>query len=165
MKLAEALIERKGIKDRIMILEQRIHGCATYQEGAETTEDANQLLKELEAAYAEFGELILRINRANTSSVLIGAGVESAPVAQPQGVPLTELIVWRDLTIRHQNALQRVAQHVRASLSGARGMRSELRMVTKVDLNKLENEISQLGAHARKLDAQIQAANWAIELP
>lgn len=164
MKLAEALIERKGLRDRIMILEQRIHGCATYQEGAEPTEDANQLLKELEAAYAEFGAIIVRINRANSVSVLSASGIETAAVALPQGVPLTELIVQRDIAVRHQNALQRVAQHVRAGLGGARGLRSELRMVTKIDLNQLEHQISQLGASARKLDAQIQGANWAIDL-
>lgn len=164
IKLAEALIERKGLKDRITFLEQRIHGCATYQEGAEPTEDANQLLQELDTAYAEFGSLIVRINRVNASAVLTDAGVATATVALPEGVPLTELIVRRDLSIRQQNALQRVAQHVRANLSGTRGMRSELRMVTKVDLNQLESQISKLGASARKLDAQIQGANWTIEL-
>lgn len=164
MKLAEALIERKGLLEKVVALEERICGCATYQEGSEPAEDPNELLRELAGAYAELGQLITRINRTNARSVVTPGGVQSATVSCPEGPLLSDLIVQRDLAIRHQNGLKRIAQEIRDALSSARGLRSELRMVTSVDLNQLERRIDELGATARKLDAQIQAANWAIDL-
>lgn len=164
MKLAEALIERKGLEERVITLEQRIHGCATYQEGAQPAEDPNKLLEELASTYLILGQLIMRINRTNASTAVTPDGVRPDTVTHPGGLVLTDLIVKRDLSVRHQNALKRIAQQIRETLGGARGLRTELRMVTSVDLNQLEHQIDQLGATARKLDAQIQAANWAIDL-
>jgi len=164
MKLAEALIERKGLVEKIVTLEERICGCATYQEGAEPPEDPNELLQELAEAHSNLGQLIMRINSTNARAVVTPSGVLTAAVTRPEGELLADLIVQRDLAIRHQNALKRIASQVRETLGGARGLRSELRMVTSVDLKQLEHQIDELGATARKLDAQIQAANWAIDL-
>lgn len=81
MKLAEALIERKGMQQKITDLEARITGICTYQEGSEPSEDVNRLLKELGAAYENLSTMVKRVNRTNSLTLITDGGAVPADAA------------------------------------------------------------------------------------
>lgn len=163
MKLAEALIERKGMQQKITDLEARITGICTYQEGSEPSEDVNRLLKELGAAYENLSTMVKRVNRTNSLTLITDGGAvpADAAAAGAQGRPLSDLIVERDLAVQYQNTLRRVAAMVRNNMNSSR---SEIRIATRINLDDLEQQIAHLGEKARKLDAAVQGLNWAIAL-
>ena len=65
MKLAEALIQRKAMLEKIESLRGRIVDNAKVQEGDRPGEDPLALLGELEGMVDELGRLIVRINETN----------------------------------------------------------------------------------------------------
>ncbi len=71
MKLAEALLERKGAKECIDSLRERIKSSALIQEGDSPPENPEELLKELTVAVEQLGKLIRAINRSNNVAQLL----------------------------------------------------------------------------------------------
>ncbi|MEL6400036.1 MAG: DIP1984 family protein [Cyanobacteria bacterium J06626_4] len=149
MKLAEALILRADAQKRVAQLRQRLMRSARVQEGEQPPEDPQVLLAELEATTDELTRLIQQINRTN-SVTPFQAGV------------LSDVLATRD-TLR----LKRTAYDSligAAAISQERYMRSELRLVSTVNVAELQRQIDQLSREYRELDAQIQALNWATDL-
>ena len=70
MKLAEALIIRSDLQQKLYSLQSRLSKNTTVQEGNEPTEDPNLLLKEILAVHELLHELILKIHRTNADTVL-----------------------------------------------------------------------------------------------
>ena len=70
MKLAEALMERKAIKNKMEDLKKRIYQSAKVQEGDDPFEDPLALLDELKRETARFEDLIVRINCTNNQTLL-----------------------------------------------------------------------------------------------
>lgn len=149
MKLAEALQERAALNTRINQLRNRLTANATMQEGVAPAEDPNELLTELERCYAEIETLIVRINLTNSR-------------AKVSGEPLTALLARRDCLKSRINALQNLCDA--ASDLGNRYSKTEIRMLSAVNVKELRKELDRLSADLRQLDNAIQAANWSIEL-
>jgi len=95
MKLAEALILRADLQKRIEHLRQRLIRNAMVQEGEAPIEDPKSLLAEFDQSALRLRELIQRINRTNSTTILDGeprmwAGV-TMPRHRPQGDRLPPL--------------------------------------------------------------------------
>lgn len=154
MKLAEALALRSDAQKRLDALRSRATVAARYQEGETPTEDAAALLGEAREVVGELERLVRRINRTN-------AFVEVEP-----GLTITDAIARRDALAAERKLVTSVAD---AASSGdgfgwGRRMRSELRMLTDVNVSALRAEADGLARDYRELDTMLQSANWTTEL-
>lgn len=149
MKLAEALQERADLNCRIQQLQQRLTNNALVQEGETPAEDPAELLAELDGCVGELERLIARINLTNCR-------------VQVGGESLTALLARRDMLTVKLSSYRNLAQS--ASQLGHRGMRSEIKWLSTVNVRELQKQVDGLAKELRLLDNSIQAANWATDL-
>ena len=149
MKLAEALILRADAQKQIEQLRQRLMRSARVQEGEQPPEDPQVLITELETTSNQLVRLIQRINRTNS-------------VTRFQAGILSDALAERDSLRLKRNAYDSLINA--AAIRQDRYMRSELRLVSTVNVAELQRQIDQLSRQYRELDAQIQALNWATDL-
>ena len=149
MKLAEALQERADLDRRVQQLQQRLDNNAMVQEGESPAEDPAELLAELDGCIGALEQIVARINLTNCRTVV-------------EGKSLTELLARRDALKLKLSAYRSLAQS--ASHLGHRGMRSEIKWLSTVNVRELQKRVDQLAKELRALDNAIQAANWATEL-
>ena len=149
MKLAEALQERADLNRRIQQLQQRLNNNAIVQEGEQPAEDPAALLNELDRCAAQLEQLIAQINLTNCRTMV-------------DGESLTVLLARRDVWKAKLSAYRDLAYS--ASRLGQRGTRSEIKLLSTVDVRALQKQVDQMAKQLRLLDNSIQAANWATEL-
>ena len=68
MKLAEALILRADLQKRLEQLKARLRNNVLVQEGDDPSEDPDFLLKELSTMENDLADIIVKINRTNSST-------------------------------------------------------------------------------------------------
>ncbi|WCN84198.1 DIP1984 family protein [Micromonospora sp. LH3U1] len=154
MKLGEALADRAEAVRRVEQLRTRINGSARYQEGELPPEDAAALLTELDQVLDDLETLIRRINRTNAAVPVDDLGT------------LTDALARRDvLRLRHA-AITAAADAAAGSGRGhvARQLRSELKMLAALPVAELRGRADTLAGELRKLEVQIQRANWEMDL-
>lgn len=150
MKLAEALARRAELTTRFNELQNRAIQSARHQDGDEPAEDPNALLEESDRVAAELEHLITQINATNLRTEL------------EAGVTMTDALARRDVLRLRRRIRDEVAQ---AGLArGDRWTRSEIKMVSAVDVAQLRSETDDLAAELRGLDTRIQQVNWTAEL-
>ena len=149
MKLAEALSERSDIRTRISALQSRLAANARVQEGERPAEDPKVLMAELDALIAREEELIARINLTNARTI-------------SDGKMITELLAARECLMLKVNVLRDFLDE--ASALTSRGMRTEIRVLSSVDVSAERKRVDGLSADLRALDMRIQALNWTTEL-
>jgi len=142
MKLAEALMRRKALKESIEQLKLRLTKVAKVQEGDTPAERPQELLTALEADLQELQTLIIRINRANLRATL------------PDGTTLMEGIATRDVLKLRRSLLEALANS--ALPLQDRFTRTELKYVPTVDVAELRQEVDRLSKAYRELDATLQ---------
>lgn len=171
MKLAEALIERKALKEKLARLPLRL--CATagavygrrglrqrlvvnakVQEGDQPQQDPRDLLSEVEETLTALQRLIVQINRTNIETVL----------REGERATLMDAIAQRDSLALKREILQLAANS--ATITRERGFvtRSEIRFRATLEVAALQVEIDANAKGSRELDAQIQARNFTTEL-
>jgi len=152
MKLAEALLERKSLKDQIGALKERAIKDARVQEGDQPAERPEELAAEIEKLVQRLETIVAAINRTNLQARL------------PDGQTIMEAIVKRDmLKLRHQLARD-LAGAAAPDRDGWRLTRSEIKFQPTVDVAHWRREADALAKAYRELDAAIQAANWTTDL-
>ncbi len=152
MKLAEALLERKSLKDQISALKERAINDARVQEGDEPAEKPEDLVAEINKLAGRLEKLVIDINRTNARAQL------------PDGSSIMEAIARRDmLKLRHQVAKD-LAEAAVPERGGWRLTRSEVKFQPTIDIARWRREADALAKAYRELDAAIQAANWTIDL-
>ena len=149
MKLAEALQERADIARRIDQLRYRLSRNATVQEGEKPAEDPNELIKELDGCAARLEELMARINLTNAATVI-------------EGKTLTELIAKRD-ALNQKISVYRGFLSEASNLAG-RASRSEIKILSTVNVRKLQKQLDDMSMDLRLTDNALQQANWTVEL-
>lgn len=149
MKLAEALSERSDVRRRISQLESRLQTNAKVQEGEKPAEDPKKLVQELNGLIVRLEELITRINLTNAA-------------ATDGGESLTALLARRDCLAVKINALRSFLDA--ASATATRGMRSEIKILSAVNVSEYQKKLDDLSGELRQLDVRIQALNWTTEL-
>ena len=150
MKLAEALSIRKDLQKRVQQLGQRIQNNVKVQEGDEPKEQPAELMKELDSCLVQLQQLIWRINATNIET------------RNGEGKTLTELMSQKDVLTMRISTLRGVFDT--ASSGQDRYSRSEIKMVTVVDVKALSKQIDDYSAQLRKLDIEIQSLNFQTEL-
>lgn len=150
MKLAEALSIRKDLQKRVQQLGQRIQNNVKVQEGDQPSEQPQELLAELDDCLRRLEDVIWRINATNMAT------------CNGEGKTLTRLMAERDVLTMRIGSLRSVFET--ASSGQDRYSRSEIKMVTVVDVKQLGKQIDEYSAQLRKLDIEIQSLNFQTEL-
>lgn len=149
MKLAEALQERADLNRRIEQLRYRLSNNVLVQEGEKPAEDPAALLEELEGSLARLEWLIARINLTNCA-------------VKVEGRSLTELIARRDVLSLRADAYRRLVEE--ASQNTHRATRTEIKILSAVDVPALQRQADDASRELRLLDNTLQATNWTADL-
>lgn len=149
MKLAEALILRKDLQTRLMILEERLMNAAQVQEGDQPAEDPQELLLELDRMTGELQSLITRINLTNSNSTLDGKTV-------------TELLAQRDMLGRKAGILRDLANTAGQLVQRVRG--AEIKIISTVNVADIRKQADEAAKALRELDTRLQGFNWTTDL-
>ncbi len=149
MKLAEALQERADIQKRLAQLKGRLRNNARVQEGEQPSEKPEDLLRELNFLFARLEELMTRINRTNSETIV-------------DGESLTALIARRDCLKLKGTMLRDFLEE--ASDLTSRALRSEIKIKSTVSVFEKRKELDKLSQELRQLDSRIQQCNWLTDL-
>ena len=149
MKLAEALQERADLNRRIEQLRCRLNNNVLVQEGEKPLEDPAALLEELESSFTRLEWLIARINLTNCA-------------VKVEGRSLTELIARRDVLSLRAEAYRRLVEE--ASQNSHRATRTEIKILSAVDVPALQRQADDASRELRLLDNTLQATNWTADL-
>lgn len=149
MKLAEALQERADLNRRIEQLRYRLNHNVLVQEGEKPLEDPAALLEELESSFTRLEWLIARINLTNCA-------------VKVEGRSLTELIARRDVLSLRAEAYRRLVEE--ASQNTHRATRTEIKILSAVDVPALQRQADDASRELRLLDNTLQATNWTADL-
>ncbi len=149
MKLAEALQERADLNRRIEQLRYRLNNNVLVQEGEKPLEDPAALLEELESSFTRLEWLIARINLTNCA-------------VKVEGRSLTELIARRDVLSLRADAYRRLVEE--ASQNTHRATRTEIKILSAVDVPALQKQADDASRELRLLDNTLQATNWTADL-
>lgn len=149
MKLAEALQERADLNRRIEQLRYRLSNNVLVQEGEKPLEDPAALLEELEGSFTRLEWLIARINLTNCA-------------VKVEGRSLTELIARRDVLSLRAEAYRRLVEE--ASQNTHRATRTEIKILSAVDVPALQRQADDASRELRLLDNTLQATNWTADL-
>ena len=150
MKLAEALVLRSDTKKRLEQLRARLGASALVQEGEMPPEDPQVLLSELETLTADFERLVIGINRTNSSASIAGVGTLTVALARRDAL---------DLKFSLLNGLLDAA-----SRRIDRYSRTEIKLVSTVNVGVLRKQADEIAKARRDLEVQTQGANWTTDL-
>lgn len=149
MKLAEALQERADLNRKIQQLQSRLLNNATVQEGEQTAEDPQALLKELNASVDRLQWIIAKVNLTNCQTKV-------------DGKTLTELIAEKDcLSIKIEKF--RNFLNSASNLAG-RAAHTEIKVLSAVNVRELQTQLDGLCKQLRVVDNAIQQTNWSTDL-
>ena len=149
MKLAEALAIRKDTQKKIEQLRSRLVNNVRVQEGDEPSEEPAELMSELSGCLGRLQTLIFQINRTNM-------------LTEDGGKTLTELMSEKDVLTLRISALREVFN--KASESQDRYSRSEIKVITTIDVRALGRQVDEYSKQLRELDIRIQGLNFSTDL-
>ena len=150
MKLAEALSIRKDLQKRIQQIGRSLEDNVKVQEGEQPAEQPDELLKELDECLKKLEDFIWRINLTNVNTV------------SESGKPLTQLMAEKDVLTLRISTLR--STYERASEQRDRYSRSEIKMLTTINVKQLRKQIDEYSVLLRKLDMEIQSLNFTTDL-
>ena len=149
-QVGEALQERADLRRVIGQLQARIVNNARIAEGTTPTEDPAELISELDGCIARLEYLIAKINICNCNT------------KTPDGKSITELIAKRDCLKIKIDAYRDLAGN--ASSLCDRVTRSEIVILSTVDVRALQKQIDAMSRELRCTDNMIQQLNWLTEI-
>ena len=149
MKLAVALSERAELVQKIKELSERLNRNAKIQEGDKPSEDPEKLLEELEDCAKRLEKLIARINLTN-SATKIGKSTITEHMAKRDALKV-KLGVYRNFLDAAADKLSRYSS-------------KEIRILSTVDVASIQKKVDAYSKELRKLDEDLQEANWLTEL-
>jgi len=150
MKLAEALLLRADMQKKLESLRERIIRNTVVQEGESPSEDPNALLEQVNALSDQLRKLVFAINQTNLKGTT------------ERGRTLTEALAERDVSVLRHSIVQAAATS--ATKPPERYGVKEIRWIKTVDVAALQKAADDLAKAVRELNAEIQAANWQIEI-
>ncbi|GJJ79572.1 DIP1984 family protein [Pasteurella canis] len=150
MKLAEALMQRADAQRRLAQLNQRLQQNAKYQEGEKPAENPIELLLEYRQVADSLERLVVQINQTNNL------------IALSNGMKMVEALAKRDRLKDEHSALIKLAES--ALPEQDRYSRSEIKMLSAVDIKAIRQQADQVAKAHRELDVFIQQANWQYDL-
>lgn len=149
MKLAEALSIRKDLSRKIEQIKNRLLSNVRLQQGDKPSEEPEELFKELDSCLVQLQSLIARINKTNMNTV-------------SEGRTLTEMMAEKEVLGKRIEILRAVFD--KGNETQDRYSRTEIKMVTVIDIKALNKQIEKLSEQLRKLDIKIQGLNFLTDL-
>ena len=150
MKLAEALLLRGDLQRKLASLRERIEKNTLVQEDERPSEDPNALLAQAEVVLGQLEKLVYAINEANFTGTT------------PKGRTLTRALAGREALL-HRHAILLAAASSATQPPERYGVK-EIRWVRIVDVAALRRAADEAALSFRELNAEIQAANWTIDI-
>lgn len=150
MKLAEALLLRADMQKNLDSLRDRISKNTVVQEGEKPSENPNALLDQAKAICMQLKTLVFAVNQANLTG------------KTAKGRSLTEALAERDALVLQHSIIQTAATS--AAKPPERYGVKEIRWVKAVDVGALQKSVDDMAKSLRELNAEIQEANWQIDL-
>ena len=150
MKLAEALLLRRDLNNRLFQLRNEIFSSVLVQEGDTLDRSITELFKEYDEINQQYSELVVAINRKNATASL----ADSALL-------LMEALERRE-QLRRKHALQ--TQALDETKAAPRMGRNEIRLVRTIDTKTLTEQLNATAKQLRELDGKIQQTNWLVDL-
>lgn len=155
MKLGQALVEQKNLKNRIDVLQKRLVDGLLFVSGETPKIDAGATLSEIDNLIHQRRVIVSRINRTNSTSEVPG-----------EGITITEAIALRDAIHSHVQlyaSIIKVANNAGTTRPRYEG-EAPITTVSQVSLSKARSDHDKLAREYNELDALIQSANWTIDL-
>lgn len=150
MKLAEALLLRRDLNNRLFQLRNEISSSVLVQEGDTLDCSITELFKEYDVINQQYSELVVAINRKNATASL----ADSALL-------LMEALEQRE-QLRRKHAL--LTQALDETKAAPRMGRNEIRLVRTIDTKTLTEQLNTTAKQLRELDGKIQQTNWLVDL-
>jgi hypothetical protein len=150
MKLAEALLLRRDLNNRLFQLRNEISSSVLVQEGDTLDRSITELFKEYDEINQQYSELVVAINRKNATASL----ADSALL-------LMEALEQRE-QLRRKHAL--LTQALDETQAAPRMGRNEIRLVRTIDTKTLTEQLNTTAKQLRELDGKIQQTNWLVDL-
>ena len=150
MKLAEALLLRRDLNNRLFQLRNEISSSVLVQEGDTLDRSITELFKEYDEINQQYSELVVAINRKNATASL----ADSALL-------LMEALEQRE-QLRRKHAL--LTQALDETKAAPRMGRNEIRLVRTIDTKTLTEQLNTTAKQLRELDGKIQQTNWLVDL-
>ncbi|MER2117799.1 MAG: DIP1984 family protein [Enterococcus casseliflavus] len=150
MKLAEALLLRRDLNNRLFQLRNEIFSSVLVQEGDTLDRSITELFKEYNEINQQYSELVVAINRKNATASL----ADSALL-------LMEALEQRE-QLRRKHAL--LTQALDETKAAPRMGRNEIRLVRTIDTKTLTEQLNTTAKQLRELDGKIQQTNWLVDL-
>ena len=150
MKLAEALLLRRDLNNRLFQLRNEISSSVLVQEGDTLDRSITELFKEYDEINQQYSELVVAINRKNATAAL----ADSALL-------LMEALEQRE-QLRRKHAL--LTQALDETKAAPRMGRNEIRLVRTIDTKTLTEQLNTTAKQLRELDGKIQQTNWLVDL-
>ena len=150
MKLAEALLIRGEMQTKLASLRQRIAANVLTDEGESPREDPGELIREAAGLMQDRTSVLIRIHATNHGARL------------PDGRSMTQALAERDELAARHKLIHEALEATR--LEGHRYSMREIKSVPSVDVKSLQKQLDDLARRLRELNAQIQQANWQIDL-
>ena len=157
-KLAQALVERKSLQERLTRLHGRLAANAKAQEGESPDELPAGLLEEARQVLTQMKRITIDINFTNSQTTL---------PCNPDGssVSLMEAIAERDPLLAERKLLEQLGNAARVTPQPGYGVtRNEIKWRPTVDVAAIQKEIDAVSQSYRLLDTRIQEANWLTDL-
>lgn len=149
MKLAEALQERADLNKKIGDLGNRLDANSLVQEGEQTNEDPQDLMRQLDEAVTRLQKLISDINLTNCKTVV-------------NGKTLTEIIAEKDCAAIRLSRYRSLIESASEITYRARG--TEIKIKPAVNVSELQKKADDIAKQIRLLDNTLQATNWTTDL-
>lgn len=150
MKLAEALLLRVDLQVKLRQVEARLVKNAKTQGDEPPSEQPKDLLAEFDEYNRQWGELIKRINRTNSSTVTAS------------GASISDMIADRDAIKQKLGALYKLSENATVELN--RYSRSEVIQRSAISVPEIQAQINLLSKQYREIDTALQSLNWQTDL-
>ena len=150
MKLAEALLVRADQKKKLASLRERLVLNGRVQEGDQPHEDPEELLREAASVLQQQEDLLLRIDRANASTLLA------------DGRSVLQALGRRDSLGTQHSLLSSLLE--RAKQETERYSSSEIKWRTTFSVKAIQKRLEDVARQMREINGHIQEANWKAEV-
>jgi len=150
MKLAEALLLRADIKQRLIGLRERIGSNCTVQEGDEPNENPQEMIEEFFRILQEQESLTVRVHKTNLSATA------------DDGRSIENMIALRDKLVAEHSLIKHVTTSCTTSSYSYSQREVKWKSVLKVP--GLQKQADDLSKKIRDLNIKLQETNWRVDL-
>lgn len=152
MKLAEALIERRDLQNKLLELKNLMLANTLVEEDSEPDIEVADLLRQYDQASKQLEELIVAITKRNQEVVVTVNGTTCS----------LQSLLGKRARLRQKYDLY--TSVLEATRENRRFGRNEIRMVKTVSVKDFTEKLDELAKALRQTDGVIQQTNWLEEL-